>query len=79
MAYSLSENVAKKGFSRIVISLASPDAILARSHGEITKPETINYRSFRPEKDGLFCEKIFGPVKDWECTRESYAIDAASK
>ncbi len=67
MAYSLSENVAKKGFSKIIISLASPDAILARSHGEVTKPETINYRSFRPEKDGLFCEKIFGPVKDWEC------------
>ncbi|MGB2868553.1 MAG: DNA-directed RNA polymerase subunit beta' [Bacteroidota bacterium] len=51
----------------MTISLASPDMILARSHGEVTKPETINYRSFRPEKDGLFCEKIFGPVRDWEC------------
>ena len=57
----------KKMFSKITISLASPDMILSRSHGEVTKPETINYRSFRPEKDGLFCEKIFGPVRDWEC------------
>ncbi len=57
----------RKSYSRIVISLASPDMILSRSHGEVTKPETINYRSFRPEKDGLFCEKIFGPVRDWEC------------
>jgi DNA-directed RNA polymerase subunit beta' len=61
------EREARKSFSRIVISLASSDMILARSHGEVTKPETINYRSFRPEKDGLFCEKIFGPVRDWEC------------
>ncbi|MGQ9559598.1 MAG: DNA-directed RNA polymerase subunit beta' [Candidatus Oleimicrobiaceae bacterium] len=51
----------------IAISLASPDKILERSYGEVTKPETINYRSFKPEKDGLFCEKIFGPVRDWEC------------
>ncbi len=51
----------------IYIGLASPDKILERSHGEVTKPETINYRSFKPEKDGLFCEKIFGPVRDWEC------------
>jgi DNA-directed RNA polymerase subunit beta' len=58
---------ARKAFSRITISLASSDMILQRSHGEVTKPETINYRSFRPEKDGLFCEKIFGPVRDWEC------------
>ncbi|MDD5088180.1 MAG: DNA-directed RNA polymerase subunit beta', partial [bacterium] len=54
-------------FSKIGISLASPDMILSWSHGEVTKPETINYRSYKPEKDGLFCEKIFGPVKDWEC------------
>ncbi|MBN2425247.1 MAG: DNA-directed RNA polymerase subunit beta' [Calditrichaceae bacterium] len=54
-------------FSKIVISLASPNDILEQSYGEVTKPETINYRSFKPEKDGLFCEKIFGPVKDWEC------------
>jgi DNA-directed RNA polymerase subunit beta' len=58
---------AKKSFTKITISLASSDMILQRSHGEVTKPETINYRSFRPEKDGLFCEKIFGPVRDWEC------------
>ena len=57
---------------KITISLASPDDILSRSHGEVTKPETINYRSFRPEKDGLFCEKIFGPVKDWECACGKY-------
>lgn len=61
------ESATKKTISKITISLASPDMILSRSHGEITKPETINYRSFRPEKDGLFCEKIFGPVRDWEC------------
>jgi DNA-directed RNA polymerase subunit beta' len=54
-------------FNRIIIGLASPNDILEQSHGEVTKPETINYRSFKPEKDGLFCEKIFGPVKDWEC------------
>ncbi|MGB6032408.1 MAG: DNA-directed RNA polymerase subunit beta', partial [Bacteroidota bacterium] len=57
----------RKNFTKITISLASSDMILQRSHGEVTKPETINYRSFRPEKDGLFCEKIFGPVRDWEC------------
>ncbi len=61
------ENLMKRGFTKITISLASSDMILSRSHGEVTKPETINYRSFRPEKDGLFCEKIFGPVRDWEC------------
>ena len=54
-------------FSAIRISLASPDQIREWSKGEVTKPETINYRSFKPEKDGLFCERIFGPVKDWEC------------
>jgi DNA-directed RNA polymerase subunit beta' len=61
------EREAKKSFTKMSISLASSDMILQRSHGEVTKPETINYRSFRPEKDGLFCEKIFGPVRDWEC------------
>jgi DNA-directed RNA polymerase subunit beta' len=61
-----------KQIEKITISLASPDDILSRSHGEVTKPETINYRSFRPEKDGLFCEKIFGPVKDWECACGKY-------
>ncbi len=54
-------------FKRITISLASPEAILNRSHGEVLKPETINYRTYKPEKDGLFCERIFGPVKDYEC------------
>ena len=56
-----------KSFNGITISLASPETVLERSYGEVLKPETINYRSFKPEKDGLFCEKIFGPVKDWEC------------
>lgn len=54
-------------FNAMYIGLSSPDKILERSHGEVTKPETINYRSFKPEKDGLFCEKIFGPVRDYEC------------
>ena len=54
-------------FNAIRISLASPDQIKTWSYGEITKPETINYRTLRPEKDGLFCERIFGPTKDWEC------------
>jgi DNA-directed RNA polymerase subunit beta' len=67
MALFHHDKEAKKSFTRITISLASSDMILQRSHGEVTKPETINYRSFRPEKDGLFCEKIFGPVRDWEC------------
>jgi DNA-directed RNA polymerase subunit beta' len=57
----------RKGITSITVSLSSPENILERSHGEVLKPETINYRSFKPEKDGLFCEKIFGPVKDWEC------------
>ncbi|HDP99143.1 MAG TPA: DNA-directed RNA polymerase subunit beta' [bacterium] len=57
----------KPRFNAISINLSSPDKILERSYGEVTKPETINYRSFKPEKDGLFCEKIFGPVRDWEC------------
>jgi len=54
-------------FDGVKLSLASPDMILGWSHGEVTKPETINYRTQKPEKDGLFCEKIFGPTKDWEC------------
>jgi DNA-directed RNA polymerase subunit beta' len=54
-------------FSAIRISLASPEDILSWSHGEVTKPETINYRTLKPERDGLFCERIFGPTKDWEC------------
>ena len=54
-------------FSKILVSLASPESILERSYGEVLKPETINYRTYKPERDGLFCERIFGPVKDWEC------------
>jgi len=56
-----------KEFNAIRISLASPEEIRTWSHGEVTKPETINYRRLRPEKDGLFCEAIFGPTKDWQC------------
>ncbi len=54
-------------FNKITISLASPETILERSYGEVLKPETINYRTYKPERDGLFCERIFGPVKDYEC------------
>ena len=54
-------------FDSITISLASPNDVMRWSWGEVTKPETINYRTLRPEKDGLFCERIFGPTKDWEC------------
>ncbi|MDZ7288824.1 MAG: DNA-directed RNA polymerase subunit beta' [candidate division KSB1 bacterium] len=67
MGFAKQETAARRNFGSIAIRLASPDKILERSHGEVTKPETINYRSFKPEKDGLFCEKIFGPVRDWEC------------
>ncbi|MFN9905220.1 MAG: hypothetical protein ACK56F_03715, partial [bacterium] len=57
----------KSNFSKIIISLASPEHNLEQSSGEVLKPETINYRTYKPERDGLFCERIFGPVKDWEC------------
>jgi len=57
----------QKSFSNITISLSSPEMILEMSHGEVLKPETINYRTYKPERDGLFCERIFGPVKDYEC------------
>ncbi len=57
----------RKEFSAIRLCLSSPDSILERSHGEVLKPETINYRTYKPERDGLFCERIFGPVKDYEC------------
>ncbi len=57
----------KSNFNRITIGLSSPDVILERSYGEVLKPETINYRTYKPERDGLFCERIFGPVKDYEC------------
>ncbi|HIJ59814.1 MAG TPA: DNA-directed RNA polymerase subunit beta', partial [Nitrospirae bacterium] len=61
-----------KDFDTIRIKLASPDRIREWSHGEVKKPETINYRTFKPEHDGLFCAKIFGPVKDWECLCGKY-------
>src|SRR3954469_18377194 len=54
-------------FDAIKIGIASGEDVLSWSHGEVKKPETINYRTFKPERDGLFCERIFGPVKDWEC------------
>ena len=59
--------VNENNFDSIKITLASPEKIKSWSYGEIKKPETINYRTFRPEKDGLFCSRIFGPVKDYEC------------
>ena len=61
------DNRIKSNFSKITIGLASPEEILERSYGEVLKPETINYRTYKPERDGLFCERIFGPVKDYEC------------
>ncbi len=64
--------MANNKFEAIKVGLASPERILEWSHGEVTKPETINYRSQKPEKDGLFCEKIFGPTKDWECSCGKY-------
>ena len=61
------ESQLKNDFNSITVSLASPESIKKRSYGEVTKPETINYRTYKPERDGLFCEKIFGPTRDWEC------------
>ncbi len=61
------ENKVKNNFSKISIGLASPEEILENSSGEVLKPETINYRTYKPERDGLFCERIFGPIKDYEC------------
>ncbi|WP_290792723.1 DNA-directed RNA polymerase subunit beta' [Flavihumibacter sp. UBA7668] len=66
------ENRPKSSFSKITIGLASPDSILEKSYGEVLKPETINYRTYKPERDGLFCERIFGPVKDYECACGKY-------
>ena len=65
MAEEIKSNKSMK-FDKIQIKLASPENILEWSHGEVTKPETINYRTLKPEKDGLFCERIFGPSKDWD-------------
>ena len=66
------KNINKDNFNNIKISLASPEKIKSWSFGEIKKPETINYRTFKPEKDGLFCSRIFGPVKDYECLCGKY-------
>jgi DNA-directed RNA polymerase subunit beta' len=66
------DNIPQKRFDKISIGLASPEAILAESRGEVLKPETINYRTHKPERDGLFCERIFGPVKDYECACGKY-------
>ena len=66
------DNRQKATFSKITIGLASPDSILEKSKGEVIKPETINYRTYKPERDGLFCERIFGPVKDYECACQKY-------
>jgi DNA-directed RNA polymerase subunit beta' len=66
------ESKQRPTFSKITIGLASPDTILERSFGEVLKPETINYRTYKPERDGLFCERIFGPVKDYECACGKY-------
>ena len=62
----------KNNFSKITITLASPEEILENSYGEVTKPETINYRTYKPERDGLFCERIFGPTRDYECACGKY-------
>ena len=66
------ETKTKNNFSKITIGLASPQEILGNSCGEVLKPETINYRTLKPERDGLFCERIFGPTKDWECNCGKY-------
>ena len=68
MAFRKDNNTNKpKSFTKIAIGLASPEEILEHSSGQVLKPETINYRTYKPERDGLFCERIFGPVKDYEC------------
>ncbi len=72
MAMNKIDNRPRPTFSKITIGLASPDSILEKSFGEVLKPETINYRTYKPERDGLFCERIFGPVKDYECACGKY-------
>ena len=69
---ALRQDNKKSGFTRITIGLASPEEIMNISSGEVLKPETINYRSYKPERDGLFCERIFGPTKDYECNCGKY-------
>ena len=71
MAFKKDSKV-KSNFTKITIGLASPEEILESSYGEVTKPETINYRTYKPERDGLFCERIFGPTKDYECACGKY-------
>ena len=66
------DNKIKNNFTKITVGLASPEDILENSYGEVTKPETINYRTYKPERDGLFCERIFGPTKDFECACGKY-------
>ena len=68
----MSQQVAEESFDEIKISIASPEQIRSWSFGEVKKPETINYRTFKPERDGLFCARIFGPVKDYECLCGKY-------
>ncbi len=72
MSMNKRDNRPRPTFSKITIGLASPDSILEKSFGEVLKPETINYRTYKPERDGLFCERIFGPVKDYECACGKY-------
>src|SRR4030042_1264199 len=72
MARKTDNKYTVKKFNKISIGLASPEVILEKSFGEVVKPETINYRTYKPERDGLFCERIFGPVKDYECACGKY-------
>ena len=72
MAFRKKEQQTNTDFNKIIISLASPEDILNKSNGEVLKPETVNYRTHKPERDGLFCERIFGPVKDYECACGKY-------
>ncbi|OQX90143.1 MAG: hypothetical protein B6D57_04710, partial [Candidatus Coatesbacteria bacterium 4484_99] len=65
--FNTSTRTDKLNYRSLAIKIASPEKILSWSRGEVKKAETINYRTFRPERDGLFCERIFGPTKDWEC------------
>src|SRR5215208_3409739 len=71
-SFTDSKTTLRADFDAIRISLASPEKIMSWSFGEVTKPETINYRTFKPERDGLFCAKIFGPITDWECLCGKY-------
>jgi DNA-directed RNA polymerase subunit beta' len=72
LMHSFGQPQSSQSFDKIKISIASPDTIRSWSFGEIKKPETINYRTFKPERDGLFCSRIFGPVRDYECLCGKY-------